>query len=83
MNPVSEASTGGEGSPSQVSDALTARSSKKANFDVRPMAKRQVELALRSSNLGDVEMKIADRIGLDPAFGGSFVFDSRNLGDPE
>jgi hypothetical protein len=38
----------------------------------------QVELALRSSNLGDVDMKIADRIGLEFAFGGGFAFDLRH-----
>ena len=42
----------------------------------------QVELALRSSNLGDVDMKIADRIGLEFAFGGGFAFDLRQPGDP-
>ena len=29
----------------------------------------EVELALRGSNLGDVDMKIADRIGLELALG--------------
>ena len=29
----------------------------------------EVELALRRSNFGDVDMKIADRIGLEFAFG--------------
>ena len=42
----------------------------------------QVELALRSSNLGDVDMKIADRIGLEFAFGRGFAFDLRQPGDP-
>ena len=41
----------------------------------------QVELALRSSNLGDVDMKVADRIGLEFAFGGGFAFDLRQAGD--
>ena len=41
----------------------------------------QVELALRSSNLGDVDMKVADRIGLEFAFGGGFAFDLRQPGD--
>ena len=35
----------------------------------------EVELALRGSNLGDVDMKLADRIGLEFAFGGGFAFD--------
>jgi hypothetical protein len=42
----------------------------------------QVELALRSSNLGEVDMKVADRIGLEFAFGGGFAFDPRQPGDP-
>src|SRR5580700_2923996 len=42
----------------------------------------QVELALRSSNLGDVDMKVADRIGLEFAFGRGFAFDLRQPGDP-
>ena len=42
----------------------------------------EVELALRRSNLGDVDMKIADRIGLEFAFGGGFAFDLRQPGDP-
>ena len=39
----------------------------------------EIELALRGSNLGDVDMKLADRIGLEFAFGGGFAFD---LGQP-
>jgi hypothetical protein len=42
----------------------------------------EVELALRSSNLGDVDMEIADRIGLEFASGGGFAFDLRQPGDP-
>ena len=42
----------------------------------------QVEFALRGSNFGDVDMKIADRIGLEFAFGGGFAFDLRQPGDP-
>ena len=42
----------------------------------------EVELALRGSNLGDVDMKIADRIGLEFAFGRGFAFDLRQPGDP-
>jgi hypothetical protein len=42
----------------------------------------QVELALRGSNLGDVDMKIADRIGLEFAFGRGFTFDLGQPGDP-
>ena len=41
----------------------------------------EVQLALRSSNFGDVDMKIADRIGLEFAFGGGFAFDLRQPGD--
>ena len=41
----------------------------------------EVELALRGSNLGDVDMKLADRIGLELAFGGGFPFDLRQPGD--
>ena len=41
----------------------------------------EVELALRGSNLGDVDMEIADRIGLEFAFGGGFAFDLRQPGD--
>jgi hypothetical protein len=37
---------------------------------------------LRGSNLGDVDMEIADRIGLEFAFGGGFAFDLRQPGDP-
>ncbi len=40
------------------------------------------ELALRSSNLGDVDMEIADRIGLEFAFGGGLAFDLGQPGDP-
>jgi hypothetical protein len=39
---------------------------------------KQVELALSSSNLGDVDMKL----GLEFAFGGGFAFDLRQPGDP-
>jgi hypothetical protein len=42
----------------------------------------QVELALRGSNLGDVDMKIADRISLEFAFGRGFAFDLGQPGDP-
>jgi hypothetical protein len=42
----------------------------------------EVELALRSSNLGDVDMKLADRIGLEFAFGGGFAFDLGQPRDP-
>jgi hypothetical protein len=42
----------------------------------------QVEFALRSSNLGDVDMKLADRIGLEFACGGGFAFDLRQPRDP-
>ena len=36
---------------------------------------------MRSSNLGDVDMKIADRKGLEFALGGGFAFDLRQPGD--
>src|ERR1700678_1030202 len=42
----------------------------------------EVELALRGSNLGDVDMEIADRIGLEFPYGGGFAFDLRQPGDP-
>jgi hypothetical protein len=41
----------------------------------------EVELALRRSNLGDVDRKLADWIGLEFAFGGGFAFDLRQPGD--
>src|ERR1700722_622989 len=41
----------------------------------------QVEFALRGSNFGDVDMKIADRIGLEFALGGGFAFDLRQPRD--
>ena len=40
------------------------------------------EFALRSSNLGEVEMKLADRIGLEFAFGRGFAFDLGQPRDP-
>jgi hypothetical protein len=43
---------------------------------------QQVELALRGSDFGDVEMKIADWIGLEFALGGGFAFDLREPGNP-
>jgi hypothetical protein len=43
---------------------------------------KEIELALRSSNLGDVDMKVADRIGLEFAFGAGLAFDLRQPGDP-
>ena len=43
---------------------------------------KQVKLALSGSNLGDVDMKIADRIRLEFAFGGGFAFDLRQPRDP-
>ena len=42
----------------------------------------EVELALRSSNLGNVDMKIADWISLEFAFDGGFAFDLRETRDP-
>jgi hypothetical protein len=43
---------------------------------------KQVELAFRGSDFGDVEMKIADRVGLEPAFRRSFAFDLGQARDP-
>ena len=40
-------------------------SSTKANFDVAVDGDEQVELALLRPNLGDVDMKVADRIALE------------------
>jgi hypothetical protein len=40
------------------------------------------EPALRGSNLGEVDMKIADRIGREFAFGRGFAFDLGQPGDP-
>jgi hypothetical protein len=41
----------------------------------------EVELALRSSNFGDVDMKLADRIGLEFAFGPDHVSRKRMAPD--
>jgi hypothetical protein len=41
----------------------------------------EVELALLSSDFGDVDMEIADRIGFELTFGGGFAFDLRKLRD--
>jgi hypothetical protein len=42
----------------------------------------EMELALRGSDLGEVDMKIADRVGLELAFRRSFAFDLRQARDP-
>ena len=42
----------------------------------------EMELALSGSNLGDVDMEIADRIGLELALGRGFAFDLRQARDP-
>src|SRR6516164_1392915 len=42
----------------------------------------EIELALGGSNLGDVDMEIADRIGLELASRRGFAFDLRKPGDP-
>jgi hypothetical protein len=42
----------------------------------------QVELALRGSDFGDVDMKIADRVSLEFPLGGGFALDLRQPGDP-
>ena len=41
----------------------------------------QVELALCRSNLSDVDMEIADRVGLEFSFLGARVFDVRQARD--
>jgi hypothetical protein len=41
----------------------------------------EVELVLRGSDFGDVDMKIADRIGLEFAFGGGLALDLWQPGD--
>ena len=43
---------------------------------------KQVELALGGSNLGDVDMEVSDRIGLELALRRGFAFDLREPGDP-
>ena len=35
----------------------------------------KIQFSLSGSNFGDVDMKLADRIGLEFAFGGGFTFD--------
>src|SRR5580658_448894 len=42
----------------------------------------QIEFALRGSDFGDVDMKIADRVSLEFLLGGGFAFDLRQPGDP-
>ena len=42
----------------------------------------EIEPALRSSNLGDVDMEVANRIGLELALRRGFAFDLRKPGDP-
>ena len=42
----------------------------------------QIEFALRGSDFGDVDMKIADRVSLEFPLGGGFAFDLRQPGDP-
>jgi hypothetical protein len=41
-----------------------------------------IEFALRGSDFGDVDMKIADRVSLEFLLGGGFAFDLRQPGDP-
>jgi hypothetical protein len=41
----------------------------------------EIELALRGLHFGDVEMKIADRVGLELAFRRGFAFNLRQLRD--
>ena len=42
----------------------------------------EIELALSGSDLGEVDMEIADRIGLELTLGRSLAFDLRQPGDP-
>jgi len=42
----------------------------------------EMELALSGSNLGDVDMEIADRVGLEFALGRGFAFDLRKPRNP-
>ena len=42
----------------------------------------EIELALGGSNLGDVDMEIADRIGLELPLGRGFAFDLGSLETP-
>jgi hypothetical protein len=42
----------------------------------------EIELALSGSNLGDVDMEIANRIGLELALGRGFAFNLRQAKDP-
>jgi hypothetical protein len=42
----------------------------------------EIEPALSGSDLGDVDVKIADRVGLEFALGRSFAFDLRQARDP-
>src|SRR5271163_4337982 len=52
--------------------------------ELRPPIDRdnEIELALSGSDLGDIDMEIADWIGLELALGRSFAFDLRQAGDP-
>jgi hypothetical protein len=40
---------------------------------------QQVELALRGAHFGDVDVKLADRVGLELALGRGLAFDLRQL----
>ena len=42
----------------------------------------QIEFALRGSDFGDVDMRIADRVSLEFLLGGGVAFDLRQSGDP-
>ena len=42
----------------------------------------EIELALRGSDLGDVDMEIADRVSLELVLGRGFAFDLRPSRDP-
>jgi hypothetical protein len=41
----------------------------------------EIEFALGGSNLGDIDMEIADRVRLEFPLGGGFAFDLRQAGD--
>ena len=67
---------------SLLRNALSRASAFRQRFSRRFDGDDEGELALRSSNLGDVDMEIADRIGLEYAFGGGLAFDLGQPGDP-
>jgi hypothetical protein len=67
---------GGDQAAQEVSGSLARELRRSVDCD------NEVEFALRGSNFGDVDMKLADRIGLEFAFGGGFAFDLGQPRDP-